>query len=284
MRQFKFILSFYFLPVYFFTLAISPNINGDRIGVVLVSVFLLLIPTANYIAANPGKRISPSEDSNYSFMDSLSLVMLIAAIYLGWTISWEFNLLQVLYLLVVVLISIQERNLSAGLIWLTSRALLGILLFASIYLGLNQYGFNNLLRTHIILFASLSILIIITSLIIANLHEYYLLHKDDIEDLPRSALKPIKMMLILMGLLFFAFAGFLIITYNWRYAGFFVLALMTSIIIAISMIRRVTTGNIANLPLTLSWLNIILSTCLVIFFIYFFLDSTQVLQAVSGGY
>jgi hypothetical protein len=39
----------------------------------------------------------------------------------------------------------------------------------------------------------------------------------------------------------------------------------------------------ANFGYTM-WLNFISATCLNIFFIYFFLESSQVLQAIMGGY
>lgn len=284
MQKFKFLISIYFLPIFFFTLAISPNINSARIGLVLLSVFILLIPATNYIADNPGKRISNSGDIKYSFIDSLALIMIILAIYLGWKINWQFSLLQGLYLFAVVLIARQERFLSPDIKWFISKSLQGMLLFSTIYLGLNQYGFNNLLRAHIILFASLTTLIIIIGLYIVNLREYSLLQKDELVSQPQKAVKPLKIILILIILLLLAYAGFFTATYHWRYAGFIALALMPSILFAIILLKRFSSLQTVQMTAALQWLNIILSTCLVIFFIYFFLDSTQVLQAIRGGY
>jgi hypothetical protein len=272
------------LPVFFFILAISPNINSDRIGLVLVAVFLLLIPSANYIAVNPDRKISSAGDNKYSFVDFVALVMVIVVFYLGWLISWQFNLLQGLYLFTVIVISKQERNLSVNSKWFIGRVIQGILLFATIYLGLNLYGFNNLLRIHIIIFTSLTIILIITSLYISNLREYCLLHKDDFEKMSPEALKPIKTILLLILLLLLAYVIFFTTTYHWHYAEYFALALMPSVILAISLFRQANTEQIVRLTTSLQWLNMILSTCLVIFFIYFFLDSTQVLQAIRGGY
>ena len=261
-------------------LAISPNINSDRIGLVLVAVFLLLIPSANYLAANPERKILSERDTKYSFLDFLSLVMVIAAFYLGWLISWQFNILQGLYLFSVVIISKQERSLSVSIKGLIARVIQGVLLFGIIYLGLNQYGFDNLLRIHILLFASLSTLIIITSLYISNLSEYSLLNQADVEN--RSS--PIKILLLLIGLLLLAYTGFFTTTYHWRYAVYFTLAVLPAGLISISLIRKIQFGKAVNLPVNVYWVNIILALSLVIFFIYFFLESTQVLQAIRGGY
>jgi 1,4-dihydroxy-2-naphthoate octaprenyltransferase len=280
LKKFNLILVVHFLPVFFFVLAISPNINGDRVGLVLVAVFLLLIPSVNYIGANPERKISSAGDTKYSFQDFLSLVMVIVAIFLGWQISWQFNLLQGLYLFTVILISNQDKYLSVNVKWLVGRISQGLLLCAVVYVGLNQYGFNNLIRIHILLFSSLSTLIIITSLYISNLRDYYLLNEDDMKNRTR----PIKIILMLIGLLLLAYSGFFTTTYHWRYAGYFTLAVLPAILISINLIRKIQSVKAVNLPVTLYWLNTILALGLVIFFIYFFIDSTQVLQAIRGGY
>jgi len=280
LKKFNLIQVIHFLPVFFFVLAISPNINSGRIGLVLVAVFLLIIPSANYVAANPERKILSQRDTKYSFLDFLSLVMVIAAFYLGWLISWQFNILQGLYLFSVVLISRKETSLLVGFKWLIARVIQGVLLFGIIYLGLNQYGFDNLLRIHILLFASLSTIIIMTSLYISNLREYYQLNQADEE----NRTSPINIMLLLIGLLFLAYAVFFTTTYHWCYAVYFTLAVLPAGLICISLLRKIQLRKAVNLPVNVYWVNIILALSLVIFFIYFFLESTQVLQAIRGGY
>jgi hypothetical protein len=278
MRAFKYNLSFYLLPVFFFVLAVSPNISGDRIGAVLLSVFILLMPASNYIGANPGKNISPSGDIKYSFIDFLSLFLFLAAIYMGWKIGWQFNLLQCLYLIAVMLFSRLEKKPTPGLDWFMARSVQGLILFAIIYVGLNQYGLNNLLRIHIFLFSTLSTLVVLTSLYIVNLREYYLINTVDIE------LKPVKTIIGLMASLWIAFTVFLSTTYDWQYGGYISLAIIPSAVLAVILYRSVKANKSIHLTSRLQWINIVLSTGLIIFYIYFFLDSTQVLQAILGGY
>jgi len=266
------------LPVYFFALAISPNISGDRIGVVLLSVFILLIPAANYTAANIDKRTSVSAGTKYSFIDFLALLLFVITIYLGWQISWQFNIAQILYFIMVLIASKQDRGGFVGIKWTIGILLIGILLFSTVYLGLNQYGFNNLLRIHIVLFSSLSALIVFSSLYIAKLREYYLLHTVDIE------LKPLKIIIGLLGFMWLAFAIFLTTTYTWQYAAYITLAILPSIVLATRLFMRTKSGKSTQITTGLLWINIKLATGLVIFFIYFFLESTQVLQAILGGY
>lgn len=273
-----------FLPVFFFVLAISPNISSERIGLTLVAVFILLIPSVNYIAVNPEHRISSGYDTKYSLLDIVSMVMVIATIYIGWLISWQFNLLQGLYLFTVILISKQENSIFVDFKWFIARIFQGLLLYAIIYLGLNQYGFNNLLRIHILLFSSLSTLMIITSLYISNLRDYYLLDEVDKESHSLADAVPIKIILLFLGLLFIAYGGFLATTYHWHYAGFFTLALLPAFLVSISLVSKIRSKKALNLPIAIYWLNTVLALSLVIFFIYFFLDSTQVLQAIRSGY
>jgi hypothetical protein len=284
MRKFKFLHSLYFLPLFFFTLAVSPNISGDRIGVVLVSVFLLLVPAANYIAANPGQRTSTSGKIKYSFIDFLSLMLFLVAIYLGWQINWQFNFLQCAYLFSVVLFSRQDEVLAADIKWYLARFLQGILLFAALYLGVNQYGFDNLFRIHILLYSFLGTLVIFTGLSVSKLHLYCLQHAGEIIEAPHIAVRPVRMIMLLTGLLLLVYSIFFITTYHWHYAVFFALAVLPSILLAAHLFRRFQLNKAINLPVRLNWLNILLATGLTVFFTYFFLDSSQVLQAVLGGY
>ena len=265
-------------------LAISPNISADRIGLVLLDVFVLLIPSANYLAANPERRISSKNDANYSISDFISLAMVIGAFYLGWLISWQFNFMQGLYLFTVIITSKKDSYIVVEIKWFMAKAIQGLLLYVIIYLGLNGYEFSNLLRIHILLFASLSILIITSSLYISNQRENYLLTEADRDNHKTGEERPINAILILIGLQVLAYGVFFITTYHWRYAGYFLLSLVPAISVTISLMWKIQNNRSRNLPNALYWLNTVLALCLMIFFIYFFLDSTQILQAILGGY
>ena len=210
--------------------------------------------------------------------------MVIGAFYLGWLISWQFNFMQGLYLFTVIITSKKDSYIVVDIKWFMSIAIQGLLLCAIIYLGLNGYEFSNLLRIHILLFSSLSTLIIISSLYISNLREYYLLKEADKEKYKVGKEPPINAILMLLGLQLLAFGVFFITTYHWRYAGYFLLALVPAISVSINLMRKIQMERALNLPNALFWLNTVLALCLMIFFIYFFLDSTQVLQAIRGGY
>jgi len=285
LKKFNLIQSLNFLPVFFFSLAISPNISGDRIGLVLFTVFFLLIPAANYIAANSGKRTSTSGNIKYSFVDFLALLLVMAAVYLGWKISWQFNLAQILYLTFVGLIipNITGSNLfniKLASVWIGQ----GLILFAILYLGLNQYFLENLLRTHVIVYALLSSSVVLISLYLSKLRAYYKIDKFSNPLEMNKELKFIKITFLLLILVLAGYGLFFLMKFSWSYTGYLVAALIPASLISIRLIRQVKNNNIVRIPVTLFWLNIILALSLDIFFIYFFLESTQILQAIQGGF
>lgn len=285
LKKFNLIQSLNFLPVFFFSLAISPNISGDRIGLVLFTVFFLLIPAANYIAANSGKRTSTSGNIKYSFVDFLALLLVMAAVYLGWKISWQFNLVQILYLTFVGLIipNITGSNLfniKLASVWIGQ----GLILFAILYLGLNQYFLENLLRTHVIVYALLSSSVVLISLYLSKLRAYYKIDKFSNPLEMNKELKFIKITFLLLILVLAGYGLFFLMKFSWSYTGYLVAALIPASLISIRLIRQVKNNNIVRIPVTLFWLNIILALSLDIFFIYFFLESTQILQAIQGGF
>ena len=285
LKKFNLIQSLNFLPVFFFSLAISPNISGDRIGLVLFTVFFLLIPAANYITANSGKRTSTSGNIKYSFVDFLALLLVMAAVYLGWKISWQFNLAQILYLTFVGLIipNITGSNLfniKLASVWIGQ----GLILFAILYLGLNQYFLENLLRTHVIVYALLSSSVVLISLYLSKLRAYYKIDKFSNPLEMNKELKFIKITFLLLILVLAGYGLFFLMKFSWSYTGYLVAALIPASSISIRLIRQVKNNNIVRIPVTLFWLNIILALSLDIFFIYFFLESTQILQAIQGGF
>ena len=96
--------------------------------------------------------------------------------------------------------------------------------------------------------------------------------------------RPIIIILMLIGLLILAYGGLFTTIYHWRYALYFFIAVIPVILMSIILFRKIQAEKAVNLPVTLYWLNTVLALSLLLFFTYFFLDSTQVLQAVRGGY
>ena len=284
-KKFQFSESFYFLPVFFFTLAGSPNITGWRIGLVLISVFIFLMPSANFVAFAPKKKISSAGSIQFSFVDALALLMFFIAIYCGWEISWQFSLLQIIYVLLVVGFKVQRRaSDSLSIRWIMTGLLQGGVIYSLIYIGLNQYSFSNLLRLHVLSSAILSSIMISANLQISELWHSDLSEIDKQEFKKEVTAKDIRWLIIIIVLLLAAFTLYFAYYFQWRYAGFLGLALLPSLFIQFYLLRQIKTGKRKKVLVLFKRLNLVLSFSLIVFFIYFFLDSTQILQAILGGY
>ena len=157
MKLFKIRTSFYLLPIFFFVLSLSPNISGERIGLVLVSVYFLLVPGANYFSHRLSQLRTIDIKSDYSIKDLIAVIMLFGALCIGWSISWEYGLVQFLYLIFIFLLGTEK----VAVRWYLTHLAYGLIFYSLIYLGLNQYSFSILLSLTNIVPAFLVAIIVI---------------------------------------------------------------------------------------------------------------------------
>ncbi|GEM_PF-5894057 len=257
--------SFYFLPLFFLLLAGSPNIVGWRIGLVLAGIYLLLLPVGSYLTFNWRKRGMTADGTvTFSFIDFVVLVMFIVALNLGWQVNRTYNILQIVYLLYLLVVArwSQQGPLGIGR-WLIYFGQ-GVLLYALLFTGLNQYDFTHLMKGQNIIFALLCSLLAMLSLLGGQLKKEY----------PTTERGNLTPLLILQLITLVLFSVFFMVDYKLLYAVFFALALLPALVMALRPGR----------PVALGQLLVTQTITLLVFFIYFFLDSTQVLQAVLGGY
>ncbi len=265
MKKFNFIQILYFLPVFFFTLAGSPNMVGWRIGVVLGLFYMILIPTSNYVGALLKRLKLPNY--KFSVIDIVVLIILFTSLFLGWRINWQYGLLQVVFAIYIT--TIFSNSLLLKKFSLLIILLLGLLIFIVTYIGLNQYGFLQLTSIHNVQVALLCSLLV--------LRVIYPMASELNKPNWLNALNSI-MAIEVMGFFTFFFYYF-----SWNYAIFFGLALIPANTLfyrlkAISAISEKETEQ------KLVLIRRIYALVVTAFFIYFFLDSTHVIQALLGGY
>ena len=128
------------IPVVFLVLVGSANLVGWRIGLTLAFVailYLVVTYLSNSNWHNPtwqGRLLS-------GIMSGLVIGMAI----MGKSVNWQFSTLIILWPLVMMLRS--ERLLFHILL----RIIQGVILFMLVYIGVNQYGFNSVLHSHVLL-------------------------------------------------------------------------------------------------------------------------------------
>lgn len=275
MKLFKIRTSFYLLPIFFFVLSLSPNISGDRIGLVLVSVYLLLVPVSNYSSYRLRRLRSSNIKFDYAIKDFISLIILLGAFYIGWSISWEYCIVQLLYLLLIVFTD-TKMELKKGVAGYLIFVVYGTIFYSMIYLGLNQYSFS-------ILFGLANIVpaILVGTIIISTFYIDKLVVIASTENRNSN-----KLSLVLLYLLFqvLAFGIYFYVATELKYVIYFALAMSFPFLFIIWDKNRVEKNATQNYARSLSAVLWSLPICQTLFFVYYFLETTQVLQAIKGGY
>jgi 4-hydroxybenzoate polyprenyltransferase len=280
--------SYFLLPVFLFSLAISPNFNGPRMFWVFFIVHFLLYPASNgfnsYFDKDEksigGLRNPPPTTKGLYF---LALLLDVAALVLGYLkVSATFAVMLLVYGLI-------SKGYSHPLTRWKKHAVLSLLLtgifqgwftFVMCYVGLNGFGFENSLQPKIVIPGILTSLMLMANYPMTQVYQ----HEEDAKrgDITLSIKLGVKgtfyFSMIVFGV---ALTGFLI--YFWlfhgsTYAWFFLLCIIPILLYFFYWLVLVIKNREAADYSHTMWLNAISSTCLSAFFIYLFLSSTQLLQ------
>ncbi|HPW62663.1 MAG TPA: UbiA family prenyltransferase [Cyclobacteriaceae bacterium] len=280
--------SFFLMPVYIFALGISPNLGESRLLWSFVIIHLFLYPASNgfnsYFDKDEksigGLKNPPPVTKGLYY---LSLLFDGFAIVLGFLkISMLFAMLLLVYGLVSKAYSHPSVRLKkfpiAG--WLTVGLFQGFFTFIMCYIGINNYGLENVGSSRVLVPAILS------SIILLGTYPMTQIYQHD-EDATRGD-KTISLMLGIRGTFIFvlivftlAAAGYVTYFYSFYSLWFgqvFLLALSPVVAFFLIWFYRVwndpAKANFANTM----WLNFLSALCLNAFFVWFFLETSHILQ------
>ena len=286
--------SFFLMPVYLFALGISPNFSEPRLIWSFIIVHLFLYPASNgynsYFDKDEGsigglKNPPPVTKGLYY----VSLLFDATTIVLGFIkISLLFAIMLLVYGLASKAYSHPSVRLKkypfGGLI--TVAFFQGFFTFLLCYVGINNFGMENLFSAKVLMPASLASLLLIGTYPMTQIYQ----HEEDNNrgDRTVSLWLGVRGTFIFVLFVFtFATAGYVFYFYKFyslQYGFYFVLFLGPVVIYFLiwfyQVLKDPTKANHQN---TMR-LNFISALCLNAFFIYFFLDSSQVLQAIKAGY
>jgi len=280
--------SFFLMPVYIFALGISPNLGESRLLWSFVIIHLFLYPASNgfnsYFDKDEksigGLKNPPPVRKGLYY---LSLLFDVIAIVLGVVkISMFFALLLLIYGLVSKAYSHPAIRLKkypiAG--WLTVGFFQGFFTFLMCYVGINDYGIENLNASKVLIPAILSSVILLGTYPMTQIYQHE-------EDAARGD-KTISLMLGIRGTFMFVLIVFTIAAtgyvayfytfYSLWYGEVFLLSLFPVVVFFLIWFYRVW-NNVAkaNFSNTM-WLNFISALCLNGFFVWFFLKTSHILQ------
>jgi 1,4-dihydroxy-2-naphthoate octaprenyltransferase len=281
--------SYFLMPVYFFAVAISPNPNESRLLWVFVILHLLLYPASNGFNSyfdkdekSIGGLKNPPPVNKILYYLALSLDAL--ALILGYL---KINVLFTVMLLIYGMVSKAYSHPSIRLKkypylgWFTTGFFQGLFTVMMCYIGLNNFGIENLLLPQVLVPAVLTSVMLWANYPMTQIYQ----HDEDAKrgDITLSLKLGIKGTFLFTAIFFTAASiGFIIyfiefhsIKYAWHFMLFLTPVLLFFGFWFLKVLRNETYANYGN---TMT-LNFISSTCLCAFFIYFFLNSTQILQA-----
>ncbi|MGD1958432.1 MAG: UbiA family prenyltransferase [Fulvivirga sp.] len=285
--------SFFLLPVFLFALAVSPNINESRIVIVLIALHIFLYPASNgynsYFDKDEGSigglKRPPKVNTGLYYM---ALVFDTIAIVLGLLINWQFALMLFVYGLVSKAYSHPSIRLKKYpyLSWFIAGFFQGFFTFLMSYVGLNDYTIYQVMKSSIIIPGLLSSAILWGSYPMTQIYQHE-------EDSKRGDIT-LSLRLGILGTFHFTgaaftlasacFAWYFVEVYHLKYALTFLVSMAPVVLFFgywyLKARKELANANFIN-TMRLNFLSAIFLNA---FFIYFFLDHTQVLQAIKAGY
>ncbi|MFM9838130.1 MAG: UbiA family prenyltransferase [Cyclobacteriaceae bacterium] len=280
--------SFFLMPVYLFALAISPNFGESRLLWSFVIIHLLLYPASNaynsYFDKDEGsigglKNPPPVNKGLYY----TSLVFDLLAVVLGFV---KINLLFAMLLLIYGLVSkayshpaIRLKKYAIGG-WIVIGFFQGLFTFLMCYVGINGFGFENLLQAKVLIPGLLTSVMLWGNYPMTQVYQ----HKEDAKhgDMTMSRMLGIRGTFIFVQVVFgLASLGFVLFFkefYTLELGYHFLIALAPVVIYFMIWFYLVWKDETkANFSFTM-WLNFISSLCLNGFFIYFWLATSHIGQ------
>jgi 1,4-dihydroxy-2-naphthoate octaprenyltransferase len=280
--------SYFLLPVFLLAVAISPNISEKPLLWTFLIVHFLLYPASNgynsYFDKDEksigGLKNPPPVNPGLYYL-SLSFDAL--AVLLGYLqINLTFAIMLLLYGLVSKAYSHPGIRLKKYAItgWFIAGVFQGLFTFVMCYIGINKYSLANVTKLQVMLPGVLTTLMLWANYPMTQVYQ----HEEDSKrgDRTLSILLGIRGTFVFAAIMFAAALTGFVLYFNHfidrKYSYDFLLLIFPVIAYFLYWFFKVyRDARWADFTHTM-WLNFISATCLNVFFIYLWLDSTQMIQ------
>jgi len=281
--------SYYLLPVFLFSLAVSPNISEKPLLWTFIIIHFFLYPASNgynsYFDKDEGSigglKNPPKVTKGLYY---LSLSFDVIALMLGVIkISVTFAIMLFIYGLISKAYSHPAVRLKKYPIlgWITVSLFQGLFTFVMCYAGVNKFPFENLWKESVLLPGLLSTVMLLGTYPMTQIYQ----HEEDKRrgDITFSLLLGVKKTFLFVGLIF----GVATVLYIWyfnthfssHYSYAFLMAMAPVVIyFSVWFLQVLKDESKANHGRTML-LNFLSATCLNAFFVYLFLHSSRILHA-----
>jgi 1,4-dihydroxy-2-naphthoate octaprenyltransferase len=282
--------SFFLLPIFLFSLSLSPNFNGQRIFWVFFILHFLLYPASNgynsYFDKDEksigGLKNPPPVSADLYY---LSLLLDAAAIILGYIkINTTFAVMLLIYGLVSKAYSHPMTRLKrhAWTSWVITGVFQGLFTFLMCYVGVNDFGGDQAWRREILVPGLLTSMMLWANYPLTQVYQ----HEEDAKrgDVTLSA------RLGIVGTFYFAasvftlaaggFLFYLKFAFGENYAWLFLVALLPVLAYFFYWFFLIMKNKKHADHTHTMRLNLVSGICLNTFFIYLFLNTSHALQAI----
>ena len=280
--------SYFLLPIFLFSVGVSPNLNQSRLLWVFLILHFLLFPASNGFNSyydKDEKSIGGLKNPPPVKIGLLYLALLfdlLAIVLGGIKVNWTFGIMLLVYGLASKAYSHPSIRLKkypySG--WIITGFFQGVFTVLMAYVGINDFEIQTALMSKV-LFAGL-----LSSLMIWANYPMTQIYQHD-EDAKRGD-QTLSLRLGVMGTFYFtavffglATLGFIYFFVEWfdlKYAFSFLIALSpVAIFFSYWFLRARANSSKADYQHAM-WLNFISATALNAFFIWFFLDSSHVIN------
>ena len=285
--------SLFLMPVFFFALALTPNLNELRLLYVFLALHLFLYPSSNGYNSffdkdeeSIGGLKNPPKVTKDLY--ALSLIFFLIAISIGLLISWSFASMILVYGLVSMAYSHPSIRIKKYpfLSWFIAGIFQGLFTFGMVYVGVSNLDWPVMLKPHILIPGLLTTAMLWGNYPLTQVYQ----HRED----ARRGDKTLSLVLGIKGTFTFASIVFLItgVSFAWYFIDRNQISILWIYLIAMAPIGLyflIWFGFIIQNPekyANYNWamgMNTISAITLNAFFIYYFFENTQVLQ-VLGQY
>jgi hypothetical protein len=273
--------SYFLLPVYLFSVAISPNVTEDGLLWTFLIVHIFLYPASNgynsYFDKDEksigGLKNPPPVNKGLYY---LALLFDIIAIILGFImINATFSIMLVVYGLVSKAYSHPDIRLKKYPItgWLIAGLFQGLFTLVMCYIGINKYGIENIWKWSVLIPGALCSLMLWANYPMTQVYQ----HEED----GKRGDETFSRMLGIKGTFYFVGGVFALVTIGFvlyfnaflsaRYAIGFLIALFPVLLYFSYWFVKVRLDESKADYTHTMWLNFISSTSLNVYFLYIFL-------------
>jgi 1,4-dihydroxy-2-naphthoate octaprenyltransferase len=283
--------SWFLLPIFLFSLSISPNLIAGNILWTFVILHFFLYPASNaynsYFDKDKGsigilKNPPPVRRELYYLALLFDLIALILGLVF---INVEFTIMLLIYGLISKAYSHPSIRLKKYAItaWLVTGIFQGFFTFVMCYIGLNNFTIESAVKSQVILGGTLATIMLWANYPLTQVYQ----HEEDAArgDRTLSILLGIRGTFLFAGTVFIVVAtGFFLYFMTFfkvEYSFGFLLALLPVVAYFVFWLVRVYKNpREADYSKTM-WLTTLSATCLNIFFIYFLIDRNYLLQLIQ---